>query len=89
MELRCFHRSPRAIERPELSPDPPKPPAIPLISASSLGRGRKDIRTGSSNRVRPDARSKPRRPRVWREPSEGLWSVAEEKEEIGLGITVA
>ena len=83
MELRCFHRSPRASERPELSPEPPKPPAAPsILESSPPPRGRRDVRTSSNSR------SKPRRPRAWREPSEDIWPVEEEKEDVGLGISV-
>lgn len=87
MELRCFRWSPRASERPMPSPDPPEPPET-VIPKSPPARGRRDVRSGSSLRVNQDQRTRPRRPRVWREPSEGIWSVAEEGEEIGLGIMV-
>lgn len=87
MELRCFRKSPRMSERPMPSPDPPRPPET-AIPVSPPVRGRNDVRSGSVNRVNPNQRSKPRRPRVWREPSETIWSVAEEGEEIGLGIMV-
>ncbi len=87
MELRCFRLSPRASERPMPSPDPPKLPEM-AIPRSPPARGRRDVRSGSSLRVNQYQRSKPRKPRAWREPSEGIWSVAEEGEEIGLGILV-
>lgn len=87
MELRCFRRSPRASERPMPSPDPPELPEI-VAPRSPPIRGRREMRSGSSLRVNQHQRSKPRRPRVWREPSEGIWSLAEEEEEIGLGILV-
>lgn len=85
MELHCFRWSPRVLERPMPSPDPPRPPET-VVPRSPPARGRRDMRSGSSLRVNQDQRRKPRRPRVWREPSEGIWSVAEEREEIGLGI---
>lgn len=70
------------------SPDPPKPLEI-MQTSSPLVRGRRNIRTSSRQRVGNDGRSKPRRPRVWREPSKDIWPLAEEEgEEIGLGITV-
>ncbi len=87
MELRCFQWSPRASERPMPSPDPPMLPET-VVPRSPPARGRRDVRSGSSLRVNQYQRSKPRRPRVWKEPSEGIWSVAEEGEEIGLGILV-
>ena len=82
MELRCFRRSPRISERPMPSPDPPKSPDSP-IPVSPLARGRGDVRSGSAHRVN---RNQQRRPRAWREPSEKIWSVAEEGDEVGLGI---
>ncbi len=87
MELRCFRWSPRISERPMPSPDPPELPEI-AVPRSPPARGRREVRSTSSLRVIHDQRNNPRRPRVWREPSEGIWSVAEEGEEIGLGILV-
>ena len=84
MELRCFRHSPRISERPMPSPEPPKSPETP-IPVSPLARGRSDVRSGSSLRVN---RPQQRRPRVWREPSEKIWSVAEEGDEVGLGIVM-
>ena len=87
MELRCFPWSPKRSERPTLSPDPPR--SLERITPISRPvRGRNNIRSGSVNRVSPNQRSLPRKPRAWREPSESIWSVAEEGEEIGLGITM-
>ncbi|CAF9923360.1 hypothetical protein IMSHALPRED_005906 [Imshaugia aleurites] len=85
MELQCFRRSPSSIEQLVPSPDPPKLPEIAQTVSPPL-RGRRNVRISSSNRVTPYTRSRPRRPRVWREPSKDIWSVAEEGEEIGLGI---
>ena len=84
MELRCFRRSPRISERPMPSPEPLKSPETPT-SVSPLVRGRSDVRSGSSLRVN---RPQQRRPRAWREPSEKIWSVAEEGDEVGLGIVM-
>lgn len=85
MELRCFRRSPSSIERLMPSPDPPDLPEI-AHSISPPLRGRRDVRINSSNRATLNTRSRPRRPRVWREPSKDIWPVAEEGEEVGLGI---
>ena len=85
MELRCFHRSPSSIQQLMPSPDLPERSDIAWTVSPPL-RGRRDVRTSSSNRVTPNTRSRPRRPRVWREPSKDIWPVAEEGEEIGLGI---
>ncbi len=70
------------------SPDPPKP--LETVQPSSPPvRGRRDFRTSSRQRVGNNGRSKPRRPRVWREPSKDIWPVSEEgEEEMGLGIMV-
>ena len=85
MELRCFRRNPSSIERLVPSPNPPELPEI-VHAVSPPLRGRSSLRTDSSSRVTPNTRTRPRRPRVWREPSEGIWPVAEEGEEVGLGI---
>ncbi|MCJ1276519.1 hypothetical protein MMC21_004325 [Puttea exsequens] len=87
MELRCFRHIHRMPHRPFPSPDPQRPvdtqyPASPAV------RGRRDIRTTSRQRVAHKGRYKPRRPRAWREPSQNIWPVAEEGEEVGLGILV-
>lgn len=87
MELLCFRKSPRASERPLPSPDPPSDLET-MVPRSSPPRGRNDLRSGSSLRVNQYQRSRPTRPRAWREPSEGIWSLAEEGEEVGLGIDV-
>ena len=85
MELRCFWRRPSSMEQPMPSPDPPELLNTTRTVSHPL-RGRRDVRISSSNRVTPNTRSMPRRPRVWREPSKDIWSVAEEREGIGLGI---
>ena len=85
MELLCFRPSPSSIEQLVPSPDPPHLPEIPQRVSPPL-RGRRDVRISSNNRVTPSTRSRPRRPRAWREPSKDIWPVAEEGEEIGLGI---
>ena len=85
MELRCFRRSPSSVEQLVPSPDPPELLQLARTVSPPL-RGRRNVRISSSNRVTPNTRSRPRRPRVWREPSKDIWPVAEEGEEIGLGI---
>ena len=87
MELRCFHRSPSATPNPMPSPDPPKLLEISHTVSPPL-RGRRDVRSNSSHRVRRNTRSHPRRPRAWREPSRDIWPVPEEGEDVGLGIVV-
>ena len=87
MELRCFRHSPSTVHQLMPSPDQPQPGEIAQTFSPPL-RGRRDVRIGSSNRVTHSTRSRPRRPRVWREPSKDIWPVAEEGEEIGLGITL-
>ena len=56
---------------------------------SSPIRGRRDVRSSTYNRVSQTVRTPPRKPRVWREPSESIWTVVEEGEEIGLGISTS
>ena len=85
MELRCFRRSPSSIEQLVPSPTSPELPEIARTVSPPL-RGRRNVRISSSSRVTSNTRSRPRRPRVWREPSKDIWPVAEEGEEVGLGI---
>lgn len=82
MERQYFHRgSPSHRVAP---PEPPKPPE----TVSPPLRGRRDRRTGSSDRVTNNIKSPQRRPRAWREPSIDIWPVLEEAEDVGLGINV-
>ncbi|MCJ1464239.1 hypothetical protein MMC07_002852 [Pseudocyphellaria aurata] len=83
MEKYYFHRKSPSKETP--STQAVKAPA----TTSPPVRGRTDTRTSSQSRVTYDLRSPPRRPRAWREPSMDLWSVAEEEEDVGLGITAS
>ncbi|KAL8933646.1 MAG: hypothetical protein Q9216_006274 [Gyalolechia sp. 2 TL-2023] len=67
--------------------DPPPPP-VPLETLDDLmaaERGR-DIQSVATSRVRAKTRTPPRKPRAWRQPSDHIWPVAEEAEEVGLGI---
>ncbi len=84
MERYYFHRSP-----------PSPQPQIPIIevrepkqweTVSPPIRGRRDFRSSSHDRISQTVRTPPRKPRVWREPSEDIWTVFEEGEEVGLGI---
>ena len=83
MEKQYFHRSSPEV----FTPSPPSPPPDPLSAPSIKDRGR-DIRSTATSRIRNSVRTPPRRPRAWREPSGDIWPVAEEGEEIGLGIIV-
>ena len=76
--------------RPKPEPQPRMEPVV--VEISPPVRGRRSARTGSGQRRAGNkGRTPPRRPRVWREPSAEIWSVAEEDEgesKSGLGITV-
>lgn len=93
MELRCFHRSPRRsppiMQRPLPSPELFTPSKTPLTISPPV-RGRRNFRVGSTHRITPNGRSKPRRTRAWKAPSAEIWPVAEETEgeSVGLGIVV-
>ena len=100
LEKQYLHRSDRYADKPDpiIKVIRPRPkPAVPhtepvVIPISPPVRGRRDARTGSGQRRNGNnGRTPPRRRRVWREPSAGIWSVAEEEEEggiSGLGITI-
>lgn len=85
MERQYFHRG-------LLSPTevPQNTPLSPLqrspVSPQSRGRG--NFRGSPKSPKSPNSRSHSGRPRVWREPSEGIWPVVEEQEDIGLGISL-
>lgn len=85
IELRYFGRSPSSTEQLVPSPETAELPRTTRVVSPPL-RGRRNVRISSNHRVNPNTRSRPRRPRVWREPSKDIWPVAEEGEEIGLGI---
>ncbi|MCJ1374181.1 hypothetical protein MMC20_005413 [Loxospora ochrophaea] len=75
--------SPVEAAPPALSPAPlpdPQPPTSPDT------RGRREARLKADDRRRQMSRSHSGRPRVWREPSDYIWPVEEEGEEVGLGI---
>ena len=85
MEKYYFHRSPSSpqaqgpiiVVREPKQPDPVSPPV----------RGRRDSRSKSHDRNPQAVRTPPRKPRVWRQPSEDIWTVVEEREDVGLGIS--
>lgn len=89
----CRHPSPsqpqtRAPPPPDsyLKP-PPSPASPPSPQVSPRIRGRRVLPSSEgSSRIR-QGRSHSERPRIWREPGEDLWTLAEEGEEVGLGIT--
>ena len=66
------------------SPAPPLPrsPASPQI------RGRGNTRGSPRSLASRGTRSHSARPRVWREPSGDIWTVLEEQEDVGLGISM-
>ena len=94
MEQRYFHRGSSNVPPPKIVViEPRSPPPIPcttpvVVPTSPPVRGRRDARSSSSQRVAANSKTPPRRPRVWREPSSDIWSVAEEDEDVGLGISV-
>ena len=93
MEKQYFHRSSNDVLSPRIvliEPRSLSPPVITptVVPISPPLRGRHDARLTSSQRVGVNGRTPPRRPRVWREPSSEIWSVAEEDENVGLGISV-
>ena len=99
LEKQYLHRGYRYADEPDpiIKVIRPRPkPSVPstepvIIPISPPARGRRDARTGSRQRRNGNSgRTPPRRSRVWREPSAGLWPVAEEGEEgmSGLGITI-
>lgn len=97
MEKQYFHRVSPMTSPPHIvviepkSPPPVTEPSAVFIPRSPPVRGRRDMRSTSSHRVIAGRKTPPRRPRVWWEPSEEIWSVAEEDDDraagIGLGIS--
>lgn len=51
-------------------------------------RGRRSNRPSSRQHTRNDSRTSRRRPRAWKQPGVDIWPVAEEQEDVGLGITM-
>lgn len=65
----------------------PSPPSPPVPQVSPRIRGRRDLPSSIGSSAIRQVRSHSERPRIWREPGEDLWPLAEEGEEVGLGIT--
>lgn len=93
MGKQYFHRTRSGLLPPEIIlVEPNSPPIVhtttpSVIPRSPPVRGRLDARSTSSQRVQPNSKTPPRRPPVWREPNSAIWSVAEEDEDVGLGIS--
>ncbi|MCJ1377595.1 hypothetical protein MMC17_000690 [Xylographa soralifera] len=85
MEKQYFHQGQLSpLEVPQNTPVS----LLPRSPASTPSRGRGSIRGSPRSLRSPDSRSHSGRPRVWREPSEDIWPVVEEQEDIGLGISL-
>lgn len=81
MQLAYFHSSSLVPVSSTTSPVPRTVTEDP----TPMDRGR-DVRVIATSRVRAKTRTPPRKPRAWRQPSDKIWPVAEEMEEVGLGI---
>lgn len=81
MQVAYLHHSPPGPVT--VSPPPVSPTT--LDEFLDMGRGR-DIRSTATSRVRAKTRTPPRKPRAWKQPSDNIWPLVEEAEEIGLGI---
>ena len=85
MEKQYFHQGHLSpIEVPQNTPVS----SLQRSPVSPPSRGRESIRGSPRSLRSSDTRSHSGRPRVWREPSDNIWSVVEEQEEIGLGISL-
>ena len=87
MEQRYIHhrQSPITTEpniSPKLSTLEPTSPKAPAP------RGRRENRLSPKSGMRRGVRSHSGRPRIWIEPGEDIWPVAEEQEDVGLGISL-
>ena len=87
MEQRYIHHRqiPIATE-PTISPKLSTPE--PSSPKSPTARGRRDNRLSPKSGMKRSVRSHSGRPRIWIEPGEDIWPVAEEQEEVGLGISL-
>ena len=65
----------------------PSPTSPPSPQVSPRTRGRRDLPSSVGSSQTRQVRSHSGRPRIWREPGEDLWPLAEEGEDVGLGIT--
>lgn len=87
MERRYFnHKLPNHLGVPENSPASPllRSPGSPQLRGRGNTRGSP---RAVASRTR-GTRSHSAKPRVWREPSDDMWPVPEEQEEVGLGISM-
>ena len=84
METRYRHRRPSPSTEESLYTEFPTPP-MPI---SPTLRGRRTARRVSQSVGNRTVRSHSERPRVWIEPSYGIWPVMEEQEDVGLGISL-
>lgn len=87
-KLSPSHPQTQAASPPDFYLQPhPSSASPPSPQVSPRSRGRRDLPSSvGSSRIR-QVRSHSGRPRIWREPGEDLWTLAEEGEEVGLGIT--
>ena len=85
------------MERRYFNYKPPSPSGVPQNSpASSLQRspalpqmrGRGNTRGSPRSLASRGTRSHSARPRVWKEPGGDIWTVLEEQEDVGLGISM-
>ena len=85
MEMYYFHRSPPDPQALNPITELREPKQFKVVSPPV--RGRRDFRSSSCDRISQTVRTPPRKPRVWRQPSEDIYTVFEEGEEVGLGIS--
>lgn len=86
MEKLLFHR-PDAHSLAATTPIKLTPTPRGSLDATQT-RGRGSYRTAPRNHAPRGVRSHSGRPRSWLEPAEELWSLPEEQEELGLGISI-
>ncbi len=83
MQMSYFHySSPDNLT--SIAPPPAQPKTLQELLP--IERGRVEQFTATS-RKRAKTRTPPRMPRAWRQPSDNLWPVTEEEENVGLGIS--
>lgn len=81
MQMVYFHQS----SSEQVIPTPPPVPPEALEELTLMERGR-NTESSATSRIRASTRTPPRKPRAWRQPSDNIWPVFEETEDIGLGI---
>ncbi|KAL8928783.1 MAG: hypothetical protein Q9208_001561 [Pyrenodesmia sp. 3 TL-2023] len=82
MQMSYFHHS--SPGNMTSSPPPAQPKTLEDLLPTERGR---DVRLTATSRKRDSARTPPRKPRAWRPPSDQIWPVTEETEDVGLGIS--